>query len=144
LSSIIPILNRVWVAIFPAGLNEVHFDIVATHFRNTLIELQASKDLVDEAMRILSTARPVFVRSNLPEYTNDTDSSGHGGTENVTAVAGQLQELLLSSDAELERTRTQVKSLVARASPENMQRLKGALRMRGPGLVDLLDQALEQ
>ncbi len=127
-------------------MNEVHFDIVATHFRNTLIELQAGKELVDEAMRILGTARPVFVRSN-PEFNNahsDNDSSGHGGSENVTAIAGQLQELLLSSDAELERTRSQVKTLVSRASPENMQRLKGALRMRGPGLVDLLDQALEQ
>lgn len=93
-------------------------------------------------MRILSTARPVFQRSNLPEYDN-SDSSGHGGTENITAVAGQLQELLLSSDAELERTRSKVKSLVSRTSPENLQRLKGALKMRGPGLVDLLDQALD-
>ncbi|KAL4515861.1 hypothetical protein Ndes2526B_g00576 [Nannochloris sp. 'desiccata'] len=127
------------------GLNEVHFDIVANHFRNTLIELQAGKDLVDEALRILGTARPIFVRVNLPEYqsTSDYDSSGRGGTENITAVAGQLQELLLNSDAELERTRQQVKTLVSRATPENMQRLKGALRMRGPGLIDLLDQALE-
>lgn len=126
-------------------MNEVHFDIVANHFRNTLIELQAGKDLVDEALRILGTARPIFVRVNLPEYqsTSDYDSSGRGGTENITAVAGQLQELLLNSDAELERTRQQVKTLVSRATPENMQRLKGALRMRGPGLIDLLDQALE-
>jgi hemoglobin len=130
----------------PTGLNEIHFDIVATHFRDTLIELQAGKELVDEAMRILGTARPVFVRANLPEYNNsnsDNDSSGRG-SENITAIAGQLQELLLSTDAELERTRHEVKRLVSHTTPENMQRLKGALRMRGPGLTDLLDQALEQ
>ena len=123
-------------------MNEVHFDIVASHFRDTLIELGAGKDLITEAMSILGSARPVFLRSNL-NNTSDNDSSGHGGTENITAVAGQLQELLLSSDEELEKTRNQVKSLVKRSSPENLQRLKGALRMRGPGLVDLLEQALE-
>jgi hemoglobin len=137
------ILTRFWLQF--VGLNETHFDIVATHFQNTLTELGAAQELIDEAMRILGTARPIFVRANLAEDKSTSDyESSDGGTENISIVAGQLQSLLLNSDAELERTRHEVKHLVSRANPEKLQRLKAALRMRGPGLTDLLDQALEQ
>lgn len=124
-------------------MNETHFDIVAAHFQDTLNELGAGEELVSEAMRILGSARPVFVHASLPEYKGTSGTESDGG-ENVSAVAGQLQFLLLNSDAELERTRHQVKGLVSRASPAKLQRLKAALRLRGPGLTDLLEKALEQ
>ena len=120
------------------GLNEYHFDIVANHFQDTLMELGAGKELVDEAVAILMTSRPIFERKRDPRE----DVSSHGGSENIAAVAGHLQELLLASDEELTKTRQEVKRLVSKTRAENMVRLRSALKMRGPGLVGLLDQAM--
>lgn len=44
------------------GLNETHFDAVAGHFRDTLVELGVEECLIDEAMGVLASARPVFER----------------------------------------------------------------------------------
>lgn len=122
-------------------MNETHFDIVAGHFRDTLQELGAPPELVAEAVSILLTSRPIFERARQPGPPAD-DASAHGGSENIAAVAGYVQELLLSSESELLRTKEEVRRLVGRTDPENLQRLRAALRMRGPGLVDLLDQAM--
>ena len=126
-----------------AGLNETHFDIVASHFRDTMIELGAAPELISEALGILLTARPYFMRKPEHEVHSDNDSSGHGGAENVAVVAGRVQELLLSSDAEVNKNKEVVRKLTQQVKPATLERLRSALRMRGPGLVELLDQVLE-
>lgn len=125
------------------GLTQVHFDIVAAHFRDTMIELGAAPELISEALGILLTARHYFIKVE-SEPTSDNESSGHGGAENIAVVAGQVQELLLSSDAEVEKTREDVRRLTSGVKPASLERLRSALRMRGPGLVELLDQTLQQ
>jgi hemoglobin len=42
------------------GLNETHFDAMAGHFRDTLHELGVDKDLTQECVDIVLTARPIF------------------------------------------------------------------------------------
>lgn len=125
------------------GLTQVHFDIVAAHFRDTMIELGAAPELISEALGILLTARHYFIKVE-SEPTSDNESSGHGGAENIAVVAGQVQELLLSSDAKVEKTREDVRRLTSGVEPASLERLRSALRMRGPGLVELLDQTLQQ
>lgn len=126
-----------------AGLNQSHFDIVATHFRDTMIELGAAPELISEALGILLTARHYFIKVE-SEPTSDNDSSGHGGAENIAVVAGQVQELLLSSDAQVEKTKEDVRRLTSGVKPASLELLRSALRMRGPGLVELLDQTLQE
>ena len=131
----------------------MHFDIVAAHFRDTLFELGASQDLIEEALNILSTARPIFEQRLPSTKTTETettetaaavgrDSSAHGGFESTSSLAGQLQAVLLTSDIALNKTRQEVREMVCRTDPVKVERLRSALRLRGPGLVELLDQAL--
>ncbi len=44
------------------GLDVTHFDLLAGHFRSTLEELSLGAVLIEEAMAIMATARPIFER----------------------------------------------------------------------------------
>jgi hypothetical protein len=44
------------------GLNETHFDIVITHFEDTMKELNVPDSIIEQAVAILMTSRPVFER----------------------------------------------------------------------------------
>ena len=39
------------------GLNDAHFDAVATHLKNAMIELNVPKELIEEAITIVGTTR---------------------------------------------------------------------------------------
>lgn len=68
-----------------AGLNETHFDRVAGHFRDCLLELGAPEPLVAEALTILATARPIFERQ--PKAVPAAGPS----PEDTAAIASHLQ-----------------------------------------------------
>ena len=48
---------------FEAGLNEAHFDSVAGHVVDSLAALEVPQDLIDEAVGVVSTLRPLFEKS---------------------------------------------------------------------------------
>lgn len=108
--------------------------MVASHFRDTLFEVGAPSELVDEAIVILGTCRPVFEAAN--RHASRMDSGDLG------VVANQIQQLLKSSDHELEETKKKVRKILGNAKPENVVRMRSALRMRSVGLADLFDQAI--
>ena len=118
-----------------AGLNETHFDLVAGHFRDCLLELGAPEALVAEALVILATARPIFERQ--PKEVSSAPS-----LEDTAAIASHLQAVLLVRDLELAKVRHKVRALAQSSDPEAMERLRAALRLRGQGLVELFDEAV--
>ena len=50
---------------FDKGLNEMHFDLVATHFVQTLQYLRISADLVEEVVGIVGPLRAAFEQGAL-------------------------------------------------------------------------------
>lgn len=177
-----------------AGLNEKHFDCVVGHFRDTLTELGAAADLVDDAVKILLTARPVFewgareppsssqsvsqtsshgamvtpfssgpaaangaqTQSGISDVASpvpmDEDRSVRSGTaglgrsgsvDDVTAVMMHLQRMKSAQDAELSQARERLNRMLSGKSGESLEKTKAALRLRGIGLVELLDDVLD-
>ena len=47
-------------SLFDAGLSEIHFDMVAKHFTDTLEEMHMEEDLVKEALDVVMPLRNVF------------------------------------------------------------------------------------
>ena len=47
-------------ALYDAGLNETHFDIVAKHFTDTLEEMKVNPELVKEALEVVMPLREIF------------------------------------------------------------------------------------
>mmetsp|Transcript_13624 Transcript_13624/g.18707 ORF Transcript_13624/g.18707 Transcript_13624/m.18707 type:complete len:432 (-) Transcript_13624:147-1442(-) len=48
--------------LFEKGLNETHFDTVATHFVETLQHLGVAQELIDEAVGVIAPLRGVFLK----------------------------------------------------------------------------------
>jgi truncated hemoglobin YjbI len=136
----------------PPGLNETHFDIVAAHFHACLTELGAPAELVDEALRILATARPIFERQSPPPPPGAPGAQGEAAPgpldaeapspEDTAAIATHLQAVLAVREAELTKVRHKVRRMVAHSDPAALERLRAALRLRGAGLVELFDESL--
>lgn len=53
------LLNR-HERLFDAGLSEVHFDVVAGHFEETLKEMNVDRELIDEALEVVKPLRANF------------------------------------------------------------------------------------
>jgi len=109
-------------------LNETHFDIVAEAFRQTLVELGAAEGLVKEAMGILMSARPVF-------------ETGNGDkVDEVEEAKRQIEMLKIEQEREMERIRTSLEEVMKRKGGKNSEKIRSALRLRGYGVVEFLDQ----
>ena len=125
---------------------------MAAHFHACLTELGAPAELVDEALRILATARPIFERQSPPPPPGAPGAQGEAAPgpldaeapspEDTAAIATHLQAVLAVREAELSKVRHKVRRMVAHSDPAALERLRAALRLRGAGLVELFDESL--
>jgi hemoglobin len=53
-------MKRTHSALFDKGLTEKHFDLVAKHFVGSLTHLKVDEALIDEAVTVVGSLRPVF------------------------------------------------------------------------------------
>ena len=103
------------------GLNETHFDIVIEHFIATMRELNVPEAVLDQAVAILMTSRPVFERRPTEEdkfsvALNMLKACSHDKERALRDVRGQLSHLGVTERGQIELVR-------------------GAVKMRGAGAV---------
>lgn len=84
------------------GLNETHFDLVAGHLIGALEHLKVPQDLIDEAIGIVATLRPVFeeggkLAKESPQKP-ETLLDRLGGAAAVKAVVGEFYDRILKDD----------------------------------------------
>ena len=101
---------------------------MAEAFRQTLVELGAAEGLVKEAMGILMSARPVF-------------ETGNGDkVDEVEEAKRQIEMLKIEQEREMERIRTSLEEVMKRKGGKNSEKIRSALRLRGYGVVEFLDE----
>lgn len=84
--------------LFKKGLNETHFDVIATHFVGACRHLNVPENLIDEAVSIVGSLRPVF-ESGAREYGPKTLFQKLGGLAAVKAVVEEFYTLILNDPA---------------------------------------------
>ena len=85
-------------SLFEQGLNESHFDVVATHFVGACQHFDVPGDLIDEAVAIVGSLRPVF-EQGAKEHRPKTLFQKLGGTEAVKAVVGKFYDRVVADPA---------------------------------------------
>ena len=113
------------------GLNEHHFDIVAGHFHDTLMELECPVEIVEEADAILLTSRPIFERKP-PEKEPLEDPLGK--------ALAEIQKIRDQQDHDIDELKQSLEGVFEKTSEEEMDIIRSGLRMRGRGIVEFLDQ----
>lgn len=108
------------------GLNEYHFDIVAGHFHDTLVELECANEIVEEADAILHTARPIFERE--PSEDDPFDSA-----------LAEIERMRKQQDHDIDEMAHSLERVFKNSSEEEREVIRSGLRMRGSGLVEFLD-----
>lgn len=75
------LILRQHARLFPLGLNETHFDLVAGHLIDTLKSLGVTQDMVDEVVAIVGPLRGVFkmaaIRQSASHKPAEAKISGH-------------------------------------------------------------------
>lgn len=98
-------------------------------------------EFVEEAMDILRTARPIFETARRQQV--ETPSMARASSsEDLGAVADQLQSILISRDKEVAEKKLEVRKMMFKKRPESIERIRAGLRMRSVGLAELFDQAV--
>lgn len=64
--------------------------------------------------------------------------------DQIAFVSGQLRELIYHSDEEMAAAKKQIRKLVSETKPSSLEKLKAALRLRIPSLVNLLEEAIAE
>uniref|UniRef100_A0A7S2EGC6 Globin family profile domain-containing protein n=1 Tax=Ditylum brightwellii TaxID=49249 RepID=A0A7S2EGC6_9STRA len=91
--------------LFCMGLNEKHFDSVATHFVETLQHLGVPKNLIDEAVGIIGPLRPIFEQgaAKAKEAEKDEEKKSEefllhrlGGDDALEAAVDEFYDRLLA------------------------------------------------
>jgi hemoglobin len=98
------------------GLNETHFDIVAGHFKDTLVEMHCAGEIVDEAMEILATSRPIFERPHKDDP--------------IETALEAIQRLREEQERDIESLSLSLEKVGLRKDRQS-ELLRSAIRMRG-------------
>ena len=109
------------------GLNETHFDIVAGHFKDTLVEMHCAGEIVDEAMEILATSRPIFERPRKDDP--------------IEAALEEIHRLREEQERDIERISSSLEKVGLRKDRQS-ELLRSGIRMRGYGHVEFVDKTL--
>ncbi|MEO2191305.1 MAG: group 1 truncated hemoglobin [bacterium] len=99
------------------GLNETHFDIVIDHFVATLKELNVPGAILDQAVAILMTSRPVFERRPTEE-------------DKFKAAMKMLKECAHQKERALRDARGHLAQMGVTERGQ-MELVRGAVKMRG-------------
>ncbi|WPT12194.1 Group 1 truncated hemoglobin LI637 [Picochlorum sp. SENEW3] len=113
------------------GLNEYHFDVVAGHFHDTLVELECPSEIVEEADAILLTSRPIFERKP-PE----DDPLGR--------ALAEIERIRNEQEHDIDKLTHSLERVFEKSSEEDMEIIRSGLRMRGSGIVEFLDEFRHQ
>jgi hypothetical protein len=135
--------------------------MVAEHFRQTLVELHVDEALVQEALAILATSRPIFQAKQTPQTAavlscalaspavsaqiatlQQQQQQQQQEEDKLACVVAQLQVLLQNRNAEVAAVKQAVHELVANTKPSRLQRVRAALHSKGNGLAELFDEAM--
>ncbi|KAI8105801.1 hypothetical protein M9434_000381 [Picochlorum sp. BPE23] len=109
------------------GLNEYHFDIVAGHFHDTLVELECESEMVEEADAILHTARPIFESKR-----SEDDPFG--------SALAEIERIRKQQDQDIDEVTHSLERVFEKSSEEDMEIIRSGLRIRGSGIVEYLDE----
>lgn len=110
------------------GLNEKHFDIVAGHFYDTLVEMKLPKGIVDQAVDILMTSRPIFER-------------GPGRVDKIGDALKIIRKMKMDQERDIKKIRTNLETLGLKKEMQ-WEILRSGLKMRDPDVVDFLDSGM--
>lgn len=107
------------------GLNEHHFDIVAEHFHQSLLEVNVPDAILQQAVDILMTSRPIF------EHRRDkTDTFGSA----LELIRGMKRE----QEKDIAKLKAHLESL-GLDKDKQWEMIRGGLKMRDPDAVEYLD-----
>lgn len=101
---------------------------MAEAFRQTLVELGAADGLIEEAMEILMSARPVFEQEKKDKV------------DEVEEAKRQIEKLRIEQEREMERIRNSLEEVMKKKGGKNSEKIRSALRLRGYGVVEFLDR----
>lgn len=107
------------------GLNEYHFDIVAEHFHQSLIEVKLPDNLIQQALEILLTSRPIF------EHKSEKKDKFGDALEMIRAMKAQQERDILKLKSHLES--------LGLDKEKQWEVIRAGLRMRDPSAVEYLD-----
>lgn len=107
------------------GLNEYHFDIVAEHFHQSLIEVSLPDDLIQQALEILLTSRPIF------EHKAEKKDTFGEALKMIRAMKTQQERDISKLKSHLET--------LGLNKAKQWEIIRAGLRMRDPSAVEFID-----
>ena len=107
------------------GLNEYHFDIVAEHFHQSLIEVDLPENLIQQAVDILLTSRPIFEQS-------------HEKKDTFGDALALIRGMKMQQERDIQKLQAHLESLGLNKEKQ-WEMIRGGLKMRDPDAVEYLD-----
>ena len=123
-------------------------------FRDTLTTVNLPSNLVEEAVDVVNAARPVFQgRGSLDSSVKQQDfrsstaleeEEKEDDEEKSEYIALQIEHLIHNTEKQLAHTRSKIRVLLASEKASSLKRVRKALEVRDPGLVELFDGIVKE